>query len=512
MFGVRLTFDEYGNLFCNHEFEEYRQEPTCTESGYVQRHCIHCGDGSSEEIPPFGHFYVNGICQNCGQSEGIEVPPYDEIEQVRKQLLNDMDNEWNWLINEVGDKVVGMYWPQYNELVNRMYSVYDLDMLYNIYYNEFRWLLDEVRRNAHMNNQDHFVQAYLEQRRFEITEGHGYDLERFIEENIIGKNLYVEYSQSGIVAIPITWDMIDWDMNVDISSPGEYEVGVRYDGRDFGTWQNVRIVVWMDMSDADYLGTYSCYMSSMGEDDIMIMDIYDNGYAYVYFNWDSEYRDLLPCEINGNLIYMDTMGDGIYVMEIDGAGTAHMYKAPEDEPIIGIYKYEDEIEVTVYGKYSGMGRYIAKIAIIEDGEVFWVASLVELNLEDRFIICEMLGRDAIYFDENGNLLDEDSDEDMNGDSDNWGEVEQEIPLPSTPDYDVDDSYGEVVIVPGGSTGNGEIVFVPGSNGMNGGYTYNDAVLNGGNAVYVPVVNGDAMYVPVVNGDGANTVYYVYNVA
>ena len=552
--GGMMTFDEKGNLMCRHEFEINRQDPTCTEFGFENRYCMHCGVGTFEELAPLGHCYVDGICQNCGCMEeenndqvqidsilmqmehewnalwrdygetnravlvqyqtqfdayynevkaatsldeamrmfnafnnmikkihsSLGEPSYKDLEQIRQELLNSMSLEWNRLMNEVGGRVIEKYWSHYDNLVDRMNWAEDVDSMYQIFNGEFQWLINEVRQQA-QENQDYFITAYLEQRIFQLDEGHGYDLQTYIEKYIIGKMLYIEYSQSGIVAIPITWEMIDWDMNMDISVPGEYTLGVHYNGDNFGTWQSMRIVVWMDMSSANHLGTYTCDLLCMGEDDMMTMEIYDNGYAFIYFNGDLEDRELLPCWIENGVIYLNT-GDGVYVMRIDGEGMAHMYEASENESIIGVYTYEDEIMITVYGVYEGAGQYIAKVAIVEGGEMFWVSTLVELNLENRTILCDMLDSHPISFDENGNLIPEESSEDVEED---FGSVEDKehdfensedtgiaIPKdPSTPNYD--GSYGEIIIIPSGGT--------PGFD-----YTYTDTIVNG-NVAYLPTV-------------------------
>lgn len=76
---------------CNHEFQEMRREPTCTEGGMTWLQCIHCGYGIQyRTLPPLQHsfdeWYVlvepgcssEGVqardCVRCGHRETEPIP------------------------------------------------------------------------------------------------------------------------------------------------------------------------------------------------------------------------------------------------------------------------------------------------------------------------------------------------------------------------------------------------------------------------------------------------------
>ena len=55
---------------CEHdERSTHREEPTCTEAGYVDEVCDICGEVLSHEELPAGHKYENGKCTVCGERD-----------------------------------------------------------------------------------------------------------------------------------------------------------------------------------------------------------------------------------------------------------------------------------------------------------------------------------------------------------------------------------------------------------------------------------------------------------
>lgn len=46
-----------------------RQEPTCTENGFLTTSCDQCGTASQTVLPAYGHSFDNGLCTRCGEAE-----------------------------------------------------------------------------------------------------------------------------------------------------------------------------------------------------------------------------------------------------------------------------------------------------------------------------------------------------------------------------------------------------------------------------------------------------------
>ncbi len=114
-----FTFDESGNLFCDHQYFTNTCEPTCTSDGWTETYCDYCGDYLYEIIPAYGHNFVDGICEHCGANENGDS---DEVEVLRNDLLNWMNDEWNYISEYYADNLIDEHYAYYNDLLEAVYS------------------------------------------------------------------------------------------------------------------------------------------------------------------------------------------------------------------------------------------------------------------------------------------------------------------------------------------------------------------------------------------------------
>ena len=410
--GRELYFDADGNLSesvpgtpdegedCPHLFEVDYRESTCTEYGHSREFCVYCGEVRGEKLLPLAphSFCEEGYCINCGLTEGGSEGG-DDSAALREELISYMQNEWSMLLDELQGNIDPQYVQQYESIMNRMACETDSSTLQMIYDSEFYWLVQDIRSSQ--GSQNYVMHAYVEQSYFDLPGGHGYDMFSFIENHILGSNLYLVYSQGETMSVSIDWSMLRYDDCADISCEGEYEIRVLYEDANYAAELVIVLAVSPDLSGATILGTYTCDLSCMDED-TALMEIYDNGYARVSFDGGKSY-DTMPCYIEENKIFWNT-GDGIYVLVIVDETTAAMYEDLEkDFPVIGTFYFEDEFTYTVYGNYGGYGMYLARCSMWEDGQEFWFTLAVELDMEARTLYTEMLGSEPLSFDDSGNL-------------------------------------------------------------------------------------------------------------
>ena len=62
---------------CQHEFADYKKEPTCTQEGYTCQRCTICGlEQNRNNLPMTGHNWESGICTRCGAVDETYVPKF----------------------------------------------------------------------------------------------------------------------------------------------------------------------------------------------------------------------------------------------------------------------------------------------------------------------------------------------------------------------------------------------------------------------------------------------------
>ena len=57
---------------CNHDFYNFENEATCTQTGITQNKCRKCGHSAIQWYPVVEHTYENNICTICGATQVVE--------------------------------------------------------------------------------------------------------------------------------------------------------------------------------------------------------------------------------------------------------------------------------------------------------------------------------------------------------------------------------------------------------------------------------------------------------
>ena len=209
----------------------------------------------------------------------------------------------DYSLTEIGEYDIEVEYNGFTTRVN--FTVYDPDIC-NI-------------RNIYLN--ESIVQEILV----------GSDIEEYLTENVIGKELWVHYYEPvdgmGEDRITITRDMIDVS-GVDISAPGSGEIVISYalPGQQAKTY-TFNITVNIDMSTAKLLASYKLNDQSLvfivSTLQITNIDCYDNGYGYVT---QGEQQVIAAYTIEGNIIKVDMPYMGITVLQINkDAGMLEFY-------------------------------------------------------------------------------------------------------------------------------------------------------------------------------------------
>ena len=221
----------------------------------------------------------------------------------------------DYSLTEIGEYDIEVEYNGFTTRVN--FTVYDPDIC-NI-------------RNIYLN--ESIVQEILV----------GRDIEEYLTENVIGKELWVHYYEPvdgmGEDRITITRDMIDVS-GVDISAPGSGEIVISYalPGQQAKTY-TFNITVNIDMSTAELLASYKLddqslvfIVNTLG---ITNIDCYNNGYSYVT---QGEQQVIAAYTIDGNIIKVDMPYMGITVLQIN-----------EDTKMLEFY--DPQLEITPENTY-----------------------------------------------------------------------------------------------------------------------------------------------------------------
>ena len=215
----------------------------------------------------------------------------------------------DYSLTEIGEYDIEVEYNGFTTRVN--FTVYDPDIC-NI-------------RNIYLN--ESIVQEILV----------GRDIEEYLTENVIGKELWVHYYEPvdgmGEDRITITRDMIDVS-GVDISAPGSGEIVISYalPGQQAKTY-TFNITVNIDMSSYKLDDQSLVFIvNTLG---ITNIDCYNNGYSYVT---QGEQQVIAAYTIDGNIIKVDMPYMGITVLQIN-----------EDTKMLEFY--DPQLEITPENTY-----------------------------------------------------------------------------------------------------------------------------------------------------------------
>lgn len=218
---------------------------------------------------------------------------------------------------------------------------------------------------------------------------------------IVGLPLQVCYSQSGLVTVPVTVDMLNYE-KVALDTVGSYEMVLTYVAEDGschgrGIWVNVI----PDMSEVPLLGTYKFDFDGgfgFGE-----FALYEGGTAVMDGEYFTTYR---------------MMSDGVAAIDMDGGylvfalgeGVATFYDPSAEMGTIGTYVYKMRdglVTVVIYGDYTDAGDYVATMRVQETDDEsaeamdITITTTIYIDIENHKLIHVMFG--AVNFDEAGNI-------------------------------------------------------------------------------------------------------------
>ena len=284
---------------------------------YIGEISINVYDPSNLEIGSISIYGNNDILAGSVSELEFEVQYYANGNFVYSETISASEVVINgdYSLTEIGEYDIEV---EYNGFKTRVYfTVYDPDIC-NI-------------RNIYLN--ESIVQEILV----------GSDIEEYLTENIIGKELLVNYyepvNDKWDDQIVITRDMIDAS-GVDVSAPGSGEIVISYalPGQQAKTY-TFNITVNIDMSTAKLLASYKLNDQSLvfivSTLQITNIDCYDNGYGYVT---QGEQQVIAAYTIEGNIIKVDMPYMGITVLQIN-----------EDTGMLEFY--DPQLEITPENTY-----------------------------------------------------------------------------------------------------------------------------------------------------------------
>ena len=267
----------------------------------------------------------------------------NEIETIRKERLQEMQNSWEELRNEFD---LSEYEERYNELVNEINNAGTVSEIDKVMEN-FKNLVNEVRENS--EGGDYIYKIELEG---DLSVMQGTDVETLIQ-SVVGMTLYVSYEQSGEQTVSVTEEMIDAS-GFDSSEVGYTHITITYEG-----WTTyVDVIVTPDMSDAELLGKYTfedVLSYALGGETVAF---YDNGYALV----------------DGEFYVTYTNEDGVISLNANDETVVFLQEPEEGASTIGSYIPEGTADVytytadrgvitfSVYGEYTEAGLYVTVIS------------------------------------------------------------------------------------------------------------------------------------------------------
>ena len=275
---------------------------------HISEISINVYDPSNLEIGSISIYGNNDILAGSVSELEFEVQYVSNGHFVYSETISASDSEvvinGEYSFTEIGEYNIEV---EYNGFTTRVYfTVYDPDIC-NI-------------RDMHING-DFSHELYV-----------GSDIEVYLTENIIGKELWVNYYEpvEGMweAQIEITRDMIDAS-GVDVSAPGSGEIVISYalPGQQAKTY-TISVTVNIDMSSAVVVDEYK--MGGAAANIYTGLTCYDNGYAYLRSAYGSESDMFVEYETDGQTVtvYSEYMGTMLFSVSVESELTAYIPAEP----------------------------------------------------------------------------------------------------------------------------------------------------------------------------------------
>ena len=277
---------------------------------HISEISINVYDPSNLEIGSISIYGNNDILAGSVSELEFEVQYYANGNFVYSETISASDSASEVVINgeysltEIGEYNIEVKYKGFTTRVN--FTVYDPDIC-NI-------------RDMHING-DFSHELYV-----------GSDIEVYLTENVIGKELWVNYyepvNDKWDDQIVITREMIDAS-GVDVSAPGSGEIVISYalPGQQAKTY-TISVTVNIDMSSAVVVDEYK--MGGAAANIYTGLTCYDNGYTYLRSAYGSESDMFVEYETDGQTVtvYSEYMGTMLFSVSVESELTAYIPAEP----------------------------------------------------------------------------------------------------------------------------------------------------------------------------------------
>ncbi len=413
MIGREFTINEDNTLTmkeCEHEWVTEIQAPTCTQEGYERQWCSKCGQGMGTIIEKLDHSYgENGVCVNCGAIAGENDGTDVELENYKAMRLEEIMNVWKETVNKYSDYGIESAYGTDFEYFYKTISTAENISVVDRYYELFYQMIEDIHAKFSSGSGDVVVDDYVNRISFELDViGIPVNSDRSaLAEMVVGKTLYVTYSQSGLVECTITEDMLNYD-NIMFDTEGGYDLIIYYMANNNCQYEyRVSVIITPDMSGVELVGTYQVNVPEdyeMGFDEITL---YANNMAYM----SGDYFVNVPTDYyvyKENVVAVNM--DGGYLVFVLENGVASFYDPATELETIGTYVISSDymsLTLIVYGEYTGAGDYVSTMIVTQQIDekgntmTMTVATIAYLDMENTALSHVMFGN--MKFDEKGNL-------------------------------------------------------------------------------------------------------------
>ena len=453
------------------------------------------------------------------------------IEEIRAQgridfdasvYLNEIDDMWKHYSSSYDKTFYEVYVDMYREFRNMISEASD-DSEAKAYLEEFHNIMEDAVNSFGGETEVHINYVELSSNNtYKVPAGA--TREEVVEYILNNYYFIVYYSNGETEEVYVSVDMIDCgNLPAVLETVGDYYyVDMYYENSEFGysASRGVDVRVTVNMDGAVMLDTFNmatvdyCF-------GITYVETFDNGYAAVWTEWDDE------CEY----VLYAISEDGILVLNLDGVDVYYQVNydnytfdqyLPADS-YLGEYVHEDELEIKVFGEYTGAGRYFVSYGGImdddknEDGTVTYyydyVTIMMTVDLEAGTITFDEM-EETLYIREDGTLatlLSEESRESMlSSMAYNWSNVKLNYTITDEQHALYDEFYNAILeavyyedadairdefndfvneIRNSGNMGGVQLPIAPDDN------TTGDYVVNGDYAITTDGENSYATYVP-----------------
>ena len=233
------------------------------------------------------------------------------------------------------------------------------------------------------------------------------DTEADLINKLVGQKFYVYYSQSGMVEMTVTEDMIVDLTGIPFGIQGGGEGRIDYFDKNGNPYPiHFQVVITPDLTGVKYQ-TYKVVNGDiMG---LYELKVYENGVVLMSGDGMVDYPgNYTVASFKENVILFD-MDGGYLVFEL-GEGVADFYKPEAEFDYIKTFYMSMpyiSIEMAVYGDYTGAGDYVAVMTVTEhdpESDMQYslsITTMVYLDMDNSVVRHVMFG--SRNYDEAGNM-------------------------------------------------------------------------------------------------------------